>query len=72
MFRTFQNKHKQNFEVELLENRLDYARYLLTQTLEPLGKIASDCGWNDERDFAKFFQTRVGVTPAHYRDWHQH
>lgn len=72
MSKTIQKEHRPNFEVEIVENRLDYARYLLTRTLEPLGKIASDCGWNSERDFANFFRTQIGVTPAHYRDWHRH
>ncbi len=51
--------------------RLDYARFLLTQTPLPLGKVAADCGWINEKSFAAAFARRVGVTPARYRAWHQ-
>lgn len=61
---------QRGFDREKLERRLDYARYLLTQTFEPLGKIAAECGWKSESDFAAVFQKSVGVTPVHYRQWH--
>lgn len=54
-----------------LHRRLDYARYLLTQTNEPLEKVTINCGWANERAFAADFQKEVGVTPEQYRRWHQ-
>jgi transcriptional regulator GlxA family with amidase domain len=56
---------------EKLERRLDYARYLLTETVEPFDRIAANCGWSSEKAFANSFQRQIGVTPAHYRNWHQ-
>ena len=65
-------KEKENRrETEKIEPNLDYARYLLTQTHQPLGQIACACGWRSERDFNEYFQPEIGVTPAHYRRWHQ-
>jgi transcriptional regulator GlxA family with amidase domain len=54
-----------------LHRRLDYARYLLTQTSEPIKRVAINCGWTNEKTFAAVFRTVVGVTPTHYRRWHQ-
>ena len=63
---------RKKIEDEDFNRRLDYARYLLTQTREPFEKIAADCGWPSERAFIAVFQIEVGVTPTHYRSWHQH
>ena len=51
--------------------RIDYAKFLLTQTSIPLDVIATGCGWQNERVFARVFESSVGVSPAHYRNWHQ-
>lgn len=66
-----QIKETKNFGAERLNKRIDYAKYLLVQTLEPLKTVAADCGWKSERAFASAFERRVGVTPVHYRNWHQ-
>ena len=51
-------KEKENHrKTEKIEPNLDYARYLLTQTHQPLGQIACACGWRSEHDFNEFFQT---------------
>jgi len=71
MFDAMQIKAKKKIEDEDFKQRLDYARYLLTQTAEPVEKIAGNCGWQNESAFAAVFQIEVGVTPAHYRSWHQ-
>jgi transcriptional regulator GlxA family with amidase domain len=72
MFDAVQIKAEKKIEDGDFERRLDYARYLLTQTAEPLGKIAANCGWQSERAFAAVFQIEVGVSPTHYRSWHRH
>ena len=58
-------------ERESLERRLDYARFSLAQTAEPPENTAFDCGWENRDYFAAAFQSEVGVTPEHYRRWHQ-
>jgi transcriptional regulator GlxA family with amidase domain len=67
-----QIKARKKIEDRDFNQRLDYARYLLTQTAEPLEKIAANCGWASEKAFAAVFQIEIGVTPTHYRSWHQH
>ena len=57
-------------DVQILERRLDHARFLLTQTAIPLAAVAAGCGWRSEKGFAADFERRVGVAPAHYRQWH--
>jgi transcriptional regulator GlxA family with amidase domain len=59
------------FNEQIFERRLDYAKFLLTQTSAPVKIIAAECGWKSERAFSVVFQTEVGVTPGHYRNWHQ-
>lgn len=51
--------------------QIDYAKFLLTQTNVPIPVIATDCGWQNEQVFALVFERSVGVTPVHYRNWHQ-
>lgn len=50
---------------------IDRAKFLLTQTSVPIPVIATDCGWQNEHVFATVFEQSVGVTPLHYRNWHQ-
>lgn len=71
MFDAMKIKARKKIEDDDFKRQLDYARYLLTQTPESLKKIAANCGWQSERAFAAVFQIEVGVTPAHYRNWHQ-
>ncbi|MDQ4120290.1 MAG: helix-turn-helix domain-containing protein [Acidobacteriota bacterium] len=66
-----QTKQVKILEGEKLNQRLDYAKYLLIKTVEPIERVAADCGWTNEKAFAAIFQQNVGVTPAHYRNWHQ-
>ncbi len=50
---------------------IDYAEFLLVYTAEPLEKIAESCGWVNLESFIEIFESEVGVTPQHYRNWHQ-
>jgi AraC-like DNA-binding protein len=68
---TIQKNENSIYDGEKLQFRLDYARYLLTQTFEPVSEIAAACGWKNENDFTVVFQNLVGVSPVHYRRWHQ-
>lgn len=64
-------KTERKFNARMLSRRLDFAKFLLVQTTVPLETIAADCGWKSETAFTNDFQYRVGVTPLHYRNWHQ-
>lgn len=55
----------------VLEQRIDYAKYLLIETNEPLAQVALRCGWANQSHFTTAFKQKVGVTPRHYRHWHQ-
>lgn len=55
----------------VLEQRVDYAKYLLTQTDLPLVEIALRCGCANQSHFTTVFKQSLGVTPKRYRDWHQ-
>lgn len=55
----------------VLEQRVDYAKYLLTQTDLPLVEIALRCGCANQSHFTTVFKQNLGVTPKRYRDWHQ-
>ena len=61
----------QNSQHKNLEKRLNYAKYLLVQTAEPVDEIALNCGWKSQKIFTYVFQKKVGVSPKHYRKWHQ-
>jgi transcriptional regulator GlxA family with amidase domain len=65
-----QERVKAGFDGEVTEQRLDHAKFLLTQTNAPLETIAAGCGWENEASFAVVFREKVGVAPLHYRDWH--
>jgi AraC-like DNA-binding protein len=55
----------------VLEQRIDYGKYLLTQTDLPLVEIALRCGCANQSHFTTVFKQLLGVTPKRYRDWHQ-
>jgi transcriptional regulator GlxA family with amidase domain len=65
------NGIEKNIDDDGSDLRLDYAKFLLVQTKEPLPKIAETCGWSSEQKFCDYFHAAVGVSPLHYRDWHQ-
>lgn len=55
----------------ILERRIKYAKYLLIETEEPLVEVALSCGWANQSHFTTAFKRLVGVTPRHYRHWHE-
>jgi AraC family transcriptional regulator len=68
MFKKSTGKSPHQF---ILERRIKYAKYLLTQTEEPLVEVALSCGWANQSHFTTAFKRLVGVTPRHYRHWHE-
>ena len=71
MLAAIRNDVNEKIEGDDPQLRLDYARFLLVQTKQPLSRIAEICGWPNEESFDESFQNEVGVTPAHDRVWHQ-
>jgi AraC family transcriptional regulator len=55
----------------VLEQRLNYAKYLLSQTDDSLIEVAMKCGWANQSHFTTAFKRSVGVTPRRYRNWHE-
>ena len=57
------------FVTYLTELRLIYAKKLLSNGCnEKIAKVASDCGFNDEKYFIKLFKRYIGVSPGEYRN----
>lgn len=67
MFKKTTGKSPHQF---ILERRIKYAKYLLLETEEPLVEVALSCGWANQSHFTTAFKRLVGVTPRHYRNWH--
>lgn len=51
----------------VLQRRMEYARYLLTDTQYQIQTIAQRCGMSDANYFSKVFKRLVGKTPKEYR-----
>lgn len=47
--------------------RLERSRHLLRTTDEPVGEIAAAVGMPDQNYFARWFRSRTGQTPTHWR-----
>ncbi|MCX7431789.1 MAG: AraC family transcriptional regulator [Planctomycetia bacterium] len=54
----------------ILYTRLTMARRQLEQTNEPIGRIASDCGFYDQAHFTRAFRRHAGLPPQQYRQRH--
>lgn len=51
----------------VLQRRVEYARYLLTETRLQVQTVAQRCGMSDANYFSKVFKKQVGKTPKEYR-----
>lgn len=51
----------------LMGLRMEYARYLLEDTGDPVGTIARHCGFTDIHHFSKAFKLHTGKSPRHHR-----
>lgn len=65
--RMFQKYAGINYKSYVLELRTSAAYRLLMNTTQPIGEIATACGFPDSRSFSKSFCKRYGITPAEYR-----
>jgi len=52
----------------LMETRLARARYLLSNTMMPVGDIASQCGFSNHAYFSESFRKRFSSSPLKWRD----
>jgi AraC-like DNA-binding protein len=46
---------------------IDYAKYLLGSTEQPICKIAQACGYNSDSNFSRAFKHSTGQSPKQYR-----
>ena len=63
--RLFKNYFRTSFTAYLTQFRIEKAKMLLLQ--ESSTKVAEQCGFSSQSNFAKAFKNQVGVTPAKYR-----
>lgn len=52
---------------ELHRQRVEYARYLLLNGVDPLHRIAERCGFADASQFVNVFRRQTGSTPGQFR-----
>ena len=51
----------------MIEERMNYAKKLLTETNESIGSIATKVGYKTTQHFCTIFNKHTGVTPGVYR-----
>lgn len=56
-----------SFQQDIIQFRIDHARYLLATTDLTLEQVADICGYNNEVHFYRQFKQLTGITPAKYR-----
>ena len=56
-----------SFQQDIIQFRMEHARYLLTTTDLTLSQIAEICGYNNEVHFYRQFKQLTSITPAQYR-----
>lgn len=71
---TIQHLYKSFFRVspmeDVVQSRLERAKYLLTTTNTSIRGIAEFCGYHSEIHFMRQFKNRIGTTPSDYRKHH--
>ncbi|TYP76534.1 helix-turn-helix domain-containing protein [Paenibacillus methanolicus] len=67
----FQHIYKDLFQcsvvTDMINARLEHAKYLLDHTELPVTRIASLCGYENDTHFMRQFKKFVGLTPRQYR-----
>lgn len=67
----FEHTYKKIFGIspmnEVINSRLEHAKYLLTTTDVPINQIAEMCGYKSGIHFMRQFKARIGATPSDYR-----
>lgn len=52
----------------ILQEKIDLAKYILTETGDTIATIAESLGFEDSHNFMKAFKKIVGLTPTEYRN----
>lgn len=67
----FQHVYKELFgcpvSLDMINGRLEYAKYLLENSSLPIGTVAKECGYENETHFMRQFKKFVGKTPSQYK-----
>lgn len=70
----FQHLYKLIFDTsaidDVIQSRINYARYFLSNTTLSVKEIAAKCGYNNETFFMRQFKKHTGFTPSNYRSCH--
>lgn len=68
----FEHTYKKIFGIspmnEVINSRIEHAKYMLTTTDAPIKQIAEICGYKSDVHFMRQFKSRIGITPSDYRD----
>jgi AraC-like DNA-binding protein len=65
--RIFGNSTGINLRNYINQYRVDYAKFILSESDEPITDIAFSCGFGTIRNFNRVFLKHVGVTPFQFR-----
>ncbi|HOO78823.1 MAG TPA: AraC family transcriptional regulator [Lachnospiraceae bacterium] len=63
----YQHFFKLSPKAELIDARLEKARYLLLHESFSVAVVAEYCGFNNLAHFTRYFKKQFGITPGHYR-----
>jgi len=68
----FEHMYKSIFGIsvinEVINSRVEYAKFMLSTTDVPIGQIAEMCGYKSGVHFMKQFKSRTEMTPSQYRE----
>lgn len=67
----FEHTYKKTFGIspmnEVINSRLEHAKFLLASTDLPVNQIAEMCGYKSDIHFMRQFKSRLGITPSIFR-----
>lgn len=67
----FEHMYKKIFGIsvmnEIINSRIEYAKFILSTTDIPVSQIADMCGYKNDVHFIKQFKSRTDLTPTEYR-----
>lgn len=55
------------FMQDIIESRIQHAKYFLAYSNQPVNLIAVNCGYNNTEHFCRQFKKTTGLTPLQYR-----
>lgn len=67
----FEHTYKKIFGIspmnEVINSRIEHAKFMLSSTDMPINQIAEICGYKSDIHFMRQFKSRLGVSPSVYR-----